>query len=292
MTSIKSMDESTLYKYMMDNFAYQMRDNQDWMYCISGREGSSKSTLATWMSLTLNPDFDVRSQVIYDLKSFLAFLDKYADDKGRVALLDEACLHFLGEESNSKESKMFKKIFITHRDLGHVYILCAPSPWLLTPYIRQWRVRDFILTYVNPYSDTNERYYAYYNKKAYVPFITNVKAKMQIMMPFEFVKIHKPTEVQFFPKPSGEKYDRIFAEIFAMKKEAQRGLRAEALELDEESGNSDEAISKVDDMLRISRNRYVRNLHKEGVMNKTIAKAFDLKPNYVSEIINNAMIYK
>ena len=45
-------------------------------------------------------------------------------------------------------------------------------------------------------------------------------------------------------------------------------------------------------MLRVARNRYVRNLHKEGVMNKTIAKAFDLKPNYVSEIINNAMIYK
>jgi hypothetical protein len=271
MPNINDMNESELYGFIKTNGKYVIDDNQDWMTVISGREGSGKSMMAAWMALTYDPTFDVKTQVIYDVDSFIKFIDLYGGDdkhppqKGKVAWFDEACLHFLGEDSTTTEAKRFKKLFITHRDYGFIYLLCSPSPWLLTPYIRNWRVRDFVLVYVDAYAKGSPRNYSYYTKKAYAPMITSAKAKNQIMIPSDFVKVHKPTTVERFPKIQGIDFTSLFDTVFQMKKKAQKVMRDEISNIHEEVGHED-GLSYVQQLSSVKRGIAFTIYNKEGLL--------------------------
>lgn len=236
---ITMIDREPLLKhYVMETHKLAMRKNLDWLTVIGGREGQAgKSTLATIIALWHDPEFDPKTQAIYDTTTFLDYLDNHEKEPGKCAWFDEAVLQFLGEDSNTSDAKFFKKLFVTHRDLNQIYLLCSPSPWLVNPYIREWRVSDFVLGYMDAMSKDFERYYAYYSKTDYAKFITNTKAKKQIIIPSEFVKKYKPTMGEhFYNIDSGaygiepSKLKHIFDEMFAKKKEAQRRLRKEMRE--------------------------------------------------------------
>ena len=228
---IESLDDSMLHHYIMQNHHYALKDHQDWMTIVSGPEGAGKSTMAARVTLWYDPEFDIKTQAIYDAESLLNFYDLYEDVPGKVCWLDEAIAILMGEENNTEEAKAFKKVFVTHRDSEKRYVLCVPSPWLIGPYYRQWRARDFILVYIDQASLTFDRRCAYYSRGAYVPFIISPQAKNQIALPQRFVQRFKPTLDLEFPKFKPNTFTNFFAQVRLQKKEFQRSLRKDLKEL-------------------------------------------------------------
>lgn len=227
----QTLDLTLVKDFCMNTHKLIQAKNLDWVSVISGREGQGgKSTLAIIRALWVNPDFDPDTQVIYDLESFLNYLDVNENNPGKVALFDEAILMFLGSEANTWEARRFQKMFVTHRDLNQEYYLCSPSPWRLLPYLREDRVNDFLLGYIDPGTKNFDRRVSYYNRFDYVKFITNTRAKKDVLVPSHFVIKHKPTVDVPYILPRSTRMEEVYDRIFELKKDAQRNLRQETRE--------------------------------------------------------------
>lgn len=243
----ESLDGSLLNKYILNNHRYALKDHQDWMTLVCGSEGAGKSTMAAQAILWYDPAFDPTTQTIYDAESLMNFYDLYEDVPGKVGWLDEAVSILLGEDNNTEEARLFKKMFVTHRDLEKRYVLCAPSPWLLAPYYRQWRVRDFIMVYIDQMSMNFNRRAAYYSRASYIPFVVNNQAKTMIALPQKFIKKYKPTLDLDFPKFHNKVFDDLFSKVRVLKREFQQGLRKDIKELIKSKAEAQNKAPKLQD---------------------------------------------
>ena len=222
---------TTLYRhYVEDIHEVQLKKNLDWLRIFGGREGQGgKSTNAIATALIVNKDFDPEVQMIYNLESFLNYLDVHENKPGCVGIFDEAVLQLLGSESNGYEARQFQKIFTTHRDLQQEFYLCIPSPWRLMPYIREDRVNDFVLGWMDGYTTDFDRNFAYYNRVDYASFIVSKKARNTMLVPSLFAQKYKPTLDGAFTLDTAvkNKVDAIYKKVFDLKKNAQRELRTD-----------------------------------------------------------------
>lgn len=268
----ENLDGTMLHHYVQQNHNYALKDHQDWMTLVSGPEGAGKSTMAAQVVMWYDPEFDPGTQTIYDAESLMQFYDMYEDVPGKVGWLDEAVALLLGEENQTEEARLFKKMFVSHRDLEKRYVLCAPSPWLLSPYYRQWRIRDFILVYIDQMSKTFERRAAYYSRAAYIPFVVSPQAKNQIPLPQKFIAKYKPTVDMPFPKFRSQKFTELFQTVRVLKKQFQRDLRKDIKELiaheralSEKTPRlaDEDIIQEVKDNLQ----RYTREWHGRTIVN-------------------------
>lgn len=259
--------------------------NKDWMRFYCGYEGDGKTLLACQNALQFNPDFDVATQAIYSLNQLIDFQDIYETTPGKVAFLDEAVLQLLGEESNTKDAKNTKKLFVTHRDRGHIYLLCSPSPWLMTPYIREWRVRDCVVLFTEQMSKNLDRKYGYYSKHEYASFITSSKARKLMVVPADFVKRYKPAFDEPFPMVTDEKVLSVYKEMSVKKLEAQRQLREEI-----KKDKTPEAQNNQSEKESFSkfRNSLIIILNRLGYKSGALSKAFEISDRQIRNIVNGS----
>lgn len=277
--------DTFLPKFDSEILSTVKKHKKDYMRVFSGYEGEGKSLLASSEALRFDPDFEVKNQAIYSLEQFLDFQDQFATTPGKVCFMDEAVLQLLGDDSNTKESKTFKKIFITHRNKGHIYFLCTPSPFLMMPYIRKWRVRDCILVYTDPYSGGMGREIAYYSKKDYAKFITKKKAQDEIIIPFEFVKTYKPTlNPVRFDMITDPKVLKLYDEMDIKKTETQIALRKEARGMIEDGKCEEEVNSHTTYIDKELRQDAVIVLRDAGWKSPQIASIFGLSSSRIRQI--------
>lgn len=279
-----------------DDFIKQTirKHNKDFMRLFCGYEGDGKTLLACKEALYFDPGFDVNTQAIYNLQQLIEFQNIYEGTPNKVAFLDEAVLQLLGEESNTKDSKNTKKLFVTHRDRGHIYFLCSPSPWLMNPYIREWRVRDCVIIYSDWMSEGLDRRYAYYSKHEYSSFITSNKARKQIVVPYDFVHRYKPAFDEHFPMVTDEKALQVYKEMSKKKLEAQRQLRQEIsndCSLESENGSADNKSAVYDKLLQLRNNSIILSV-RSGVKQSDVGKVYGLSKAMISGIVSSVQFNK
>ncbi len=183
--------------------------NSDFCIFITGMEGSGKSTLASHIAQAFNPDFDVNTQMIYDLKgsqnSFLEFTEKYKDMPFKAAWFDEAVSVLFSLRHNSRDSAEAQELFKAKRFYRHFDILVSPSFWDIVPDLRDRRVRMLFYCFNEPKPGKVGAPTEYVYKVAVygldkIPHLSwNKKAKLAFRSPQELFKIVKPDYIEAFP---------------------------------------------------------------------------------------------
>lgn len=135
---------------LLERIAEDVRMNVEQEYdnliCIDGNEGSGKSNLAVALCKTIDPNWNIEENYIYNYNEFVeAITNGERDDRKRVFLLDEGSLVANKRESMSEDSKRFVEILETMRSRGWTLIMCIPSADRLDIYIREHRMR-YLLT--------------------------------------------------------------------------------------------------------------------------------------------------
>lgn len=138
--------DKTLYKEVM--LVKEGASNQDMSFVIGvdGRERIGKSVLASQLACAIDPsiigDLD---RVAFTVKQFKEASDKARSlGKGKVVVLDEAGNIFGADDSQKRVAKQIKKIIMMNGKYNIVYILCVPSIFDLSPYIRIHRLDWFL----------------------------------------------------------------------------------------------------------------------------------------------------
>jgi hypothetical protein len=109
----------------------------DILICISGDEGSSKSTLAYWIATMVQKDFDIEEQMAYTGRLGIKLM--LTLPKNTVCWMDENL--FYKRDHAKKENKAANTILQRVRYKKRLYILCSPRLGDLDEYIRNHRIK-------------------------------------------------------------------------------------------------------------------------------------------------------
>jgi len=187
---------------------YCKAQNQDWIFLITGGEGTGKSTIGRHLAEILDPEFDMLSQMVYSFNeeySYLDFIQNFRDKPYRSVLFDEAVTTLFARNHSSGTVVDAVKIFNMNRQLNHFSILIVPSFWGIDIDIRERRARTML--YVFQDELTFKRKYAYYSRRK-IPNISNSDvARKLFASPSAFINLVKPNYVESFPKLGRRKED-------------------------------------------------------------------------------------
>jgi len=131
--------------------------NNDMSFVLGfdGPERYGKSTLCAQAALELDPSirFDL-DRVAFTIPQFMEACEKARKlGKGKVVVLDEAGNIFDTDQSRTYYARKIKKILMMTGKYNIIYLMCVPSIFDLTPYVRihrlNWFVRLKIQTYQN-----------------------------------------------------------------------------------------------------------------------------------------------
>ena len=140
--------------YRMFQIWKELQLNLDHFIVNSGREGFGKSTLAMNEACWIDPEFDLKNGVIYEVDRYVDIMlerlkeVKEAELKGekvnwRVLVLDEGT-ELLSKDSTTSLAKDFQKVMLIQRVLKFCIIINIPNFFMLTSDIRLHRVRTLI----------------------------------------------------------------------------------------------------------------------------------------------------
>lgn len=109
----------------------------DILICVSGDEGSSKSTLAYWLAVMAQKDFDIKTQMAYTGRLGIKLMLELPPQS--VCWMDENL--FYKRDHAKKENKAANIILQRVRYKKRLYIICSPRLGDLDEYIRNHRVK-------------------------------------------------------------------------------------------------------------------------------------------------------
>lgn len=197
----RSIKEFREWGMQIENIKNYCRDfKQDWVFCFSGDEGSGKSTIAVKTAMMLDPTFNIKTQIVNSLHDYSKLVKKFAEKPYKAIVFDEAVKCFYNREYGSRSNVILMKMFISNRSFQHFNILTIPSPFYLDKYIREWRIKTMVYTWIDKYN-FNIRKFGVYNKRAYKSVIMGGQlARYQMMDNETFLRQYPPNyECMFSP---------------------------------------------------------------------------------------------
>lgn len=215
------------YKKELENIKnFCEKQNQDWVFCMSGIEGSGKSTLAIKTAKILNPDFNPREQIANDFKSYINLCRKYRNKKGKVILFDEAVKAFFSREFMDQANRALVKMFISNRSFQQFNILTIPDFHYLDKYIRNFRLKTLNVAWIK-WNVKDRRFFAHYSRKRYANLLFAKDSRRYMITPSDLHKCVQPNFVcPFKPLPAKE-----WAVYKKVKEQEQEKLLDEAMEI-------------------------------------------------------------
>jgi len=216
-------NEEYLYKKNLPEFVeFCKKTEGDWVFIISGDEGSGKSALGVQIAGYIQAMFQ-RPLIIKDyyIDSLEEYIDKTRRDMNTpfsIKFFDEAVKMFYSRDFARKVNSILMKFFTINRSFQQIHILTIPSPFYIDKYIREWRVRCWIFTYIDP--DTKKRWFAFYSRERFENVIFSQKARKAMMNNRKFVETpaFAPDYVATFSLPP----ERIWKDYKEIKGEKQK----------------------------------------------------------------------
>lgn len=191
-----------LYSNLDDIYSFVKKQNQDWCFMVCGPVGSGKSTLALHIAYRLDPKFDMKTQMIYDMKDWARFNseDMYGNTPYKVMLFDEAVSNLFNRKSSFGDNNDLIEWLTKVRASNYFIIFVIPSPWTIDLKVRDERAKTMFLTSKNLHKDSH--WYSYYGSEQFA--MINGKsldiAKKLIQTPNKFVKRFHPKFEEQFPR--------------------------------------------------------------------------------------------
>ncbi len=161
------------------------------------------------MVKALDPNFDMDEGMIFSFHgedhSFLDFMLRWHDTRGKVAWYDEAVTVLFSLRHSSRESADAQEIFKIKRDCGHYDVLVSPSFWDIVPDIRERRVKSLLYCFKKiehpAQNKTVFRYFvAHFSGEKIIKLGSNKKAKSAFRSSTQLFKIVRPDFVEEFPQ--------------------------------------------------------------------------------------------
>lgn len=104
-----------------------IRLNRNLLIIICGGTGSGKSYCALTVAYLIDPSFDVKTRVVFDVESFMALLNSGKLKKGSVIIWDEAGVGIPAREWYTISNKAISYVLQTFRHLNLCVIFTTPS---------------------------------------------------------------------------------------------------------------------------------------------------------------------
>lgn len=260
----------------------RIKQNKNFIGLLTGQTGSGKSWSALSIAHMLNPDFDVRKQVIFKGKDFLIRVNEFKK-KGVVIIWDEAGIDLSNRNWMSRANKTINFVIQTFRHQNFVLIFTVPYTDFIDKQTRRLFHAEMKTIGIN-YDDKtckikpqliqyNQRYGKFYYKHL------RVRKNKGGVVPLTFWKIPAP------PKHLVDEYED-------MKKEYTRNLNADILqewEKDEKSKEkkNEEPDNKPEGSGHLTPLQHlVWTLMKQGKRNVEITKETGLHSGRIPHIKN------
>lgn len=215
------------------------KTNGDWAAAFVGDEGAGKSTLAIQTAREVDKDFDIEEQIANNLKELLDLTRKYQNTPYKVILYDEAVRMAFSKEHAKRMNVLLTKILISNRSFQQFHFFTIPNVWYLNNYIREFRLRNLVYTYIDPIDYANTRWFGFYSRKNYETMITSPKARKNTIyrqslfdnFPPNFICQFKPLEKDILKKYERKKregqlelLDEVEDEINKLEKAGKLGF--------------------------------------------------------------------
>ena len=266
------------FEAIWEEFKFQrlkrcLEGSEDIVIVICGNEGSGKSILA--LALATIDDGFTGKQIYYLWKNYLKanqdtirnlaklmpkeIIDKYnvynLDDKdintpdceplkeGSCLVYDESATQMFNRAAMSKSSISQVKLFISNRFLRLIHFLCVPKIGSLDKYVRDERVKFFILVVKENLPDTNTavRTAHVWSRQSYVSMQGTPMWRKMLNEPASLLRICPPDFSCTLPNLTEPKYikSEVLEEymakkiLFNLKQTKDMGLENEADEIKE-----------------------------------------------------------
>ncbi len=118
---------------------------QDYDACVifTGETGSGKSTLALQAARTVDPEFNLRTDLCYTASALKDIYRQRSENpaasRGRVVVFDEGVRGLLAGDQNTDEQKDTVKMLALVRALNVPLFICVPDIWRLAKPVRENR---------------------------------------------------------------------------------------------------------------------------------------------------------
>ena len=136
-----------LYEDLLQALAEDMHkniaDHNDNIAIIEGPEGSGKSACSYWLCNIFNPEFDIKTDYIYDFDTFTEIL-AHRDITKKTFWLDEMSNMANNRDWNTIENKNLVEFLEMMRSKSITFCGCIPHYERLDVYIRENRIRYLI----------------------------------------------------------------------------------------------------------------------------------------------------
>jgi len=185
---------------------YCIKHNQDWIFLITGGEGSGKSTLGQHLAEMLDPKFNMKKQMVYSFDeeySYFDFIKGFRHKPFRAVVFDEAVTALFSRDHAKSEVKDTVKLFNLNRQLNHFSILIVPSFWGMDVDLRERRSRTMLYVFQDQFNFTHK--YAYYSRRKIPNISMNSHARKLFLSSSLFIKHFKPDFMETFPKMTAKK---------------------------------------------------------------------------------------
>jgi len=116
----------------------QINMKNDYVTLITGKAGSSKSTLAIKICQLFDPKFSVEKNIVYDAHEFMEKVKSLPE--GSAILVDEGVQFAQGKKANSKISVQLEEFSTTMRKHNKFIVICVTEYFLLNGYWRTGRL--------------------------------------------------------------------------------------------------------------------------------------------------------
>ena len=196
--------------YLKENLKSIVRnckwDHQDWIFLVTGMEGSGKSNLAISVASEMDPTFSIKEGMIYELGDYVNFLEKYRSVPFKALVFDEAISVLFSRQHATRESKAFIEFMNENRQLKHFMIFVVPSPFNIDIDIRERRFKTMLYVFHN--RKTRVRKYAFYSQRIMIQHMNDGMRKL-FGNPTLFMRHAPPLYVETFermPKKLRKKY--------------------------------------------------------------------------------------
>lgn len=133
-----------LIDYLVKQMHQNVSDDYDNIIIVEGDEGSGKSNLAYEICKRYDPNFNLKTNMVYTLDEFENRLMS-GTDKRQIFWLDE--YYDIGNKRdwNSPENKRFNALLVKMRSRGWSLVMCIPLANDSSGYVREHRAR-YLLT--------------------------------------------------------------------------------------------------------------------------------------------------
>lgn len=224
-TSLGIYTEKRLYDELMLLKMATVKYDMSFVVCIQGRERSGKSTISSQMAYILDDTVlgDI-TRCAFTVNQFKEATNKARSmGKGHVVMLDEGGNIFNADDSAQRTAKQIKKIIMMNGKYNIIYLICVPSVFDLTPYMRIHRIDWLMSVYKEVRKDDNDEWE--FKKGAYACYSYDQKLRMLMLAKHKydysaskpafrgrFLNTIKPTDI--WGEAYETKKDKAIEEVF------------------------------------------------------------------------------